>query len=55
MERIVCAVLTLSAYGLVLTLLEQSLPLSGVGRSSKAAIGLLFLRLLAEQIAGILR
>ena len=55
MERIVRTVLTLSAYGLVLTLCEQALPRSGAGRSSKAAIGLLFLRLLAEQIAGILR
>ena len=55
MERIVRAMLTLSAYGLVLTLLEQALPRSGVLRSSKAAIGLLFLELLAEQITGILQ
>lgn len=55
MERIVRAVPMLAAYGLVLTLCEQALPRSGIGKSSKAAFGLLFLRLLAEQIAGILR
>ena len=55
MERIIRAALMLSAYGLVLTLCEHALPRSGVGRSSKAAIGLLFLRLLAQQIADILR
>ena len=55
MDRIIRAVLTLSAYGLVLALCEKALPRSGVGRSSKAAFGLLFLRMLAEQIAGILQ
>jgi len=45
----------LAAYGLMLTLCEQALPRSGVKKASKAAIGLLFLQLLAEQIAGILR
>ena len=55
MERIIQSVLMLSAYGLVLTLCEQALPRSGVGRASKAVIGLLFLRMLAEQIASILR
>jgi hypothetical protein len=55
MDRIGKAVLLLSAFGFVLTLCEQALPRSGVRRASKAALGLLFLELLAEQIAGILR
>ena len=55
MSHIVKAVLMVSAYGLLLTLCEQILPRSGVKRASKAAIGLLFIKLLAEQIAGILR
>lgn len=54
MTRLVKAVLTLAACGLVLTLCEQALPHSGVKRASRAAIGLLFLRVLAEQIAGII-
>lgn len=55
MERVVRAVLMLSAYGLVLSICEQALPRTGVGKSAKTAIGLLLLRLLAEQIAGILQ
>ncbi len=55
MNRLIQAVLMLAAYGLMLTLCEQALPRSGVKKASKAAIGLLFLQLLAEQIAGILR
>ena len=55
MNRLIQTVLMLAAYGLMLTLCEQVLPRSGVKKAAKAAIGLLFLQLLAEQIAGILR
>ena len=55
MDRIIRAVLIPAAYGLILTLCEQILPRTGAGKTSKAAFGLLFLRMLAEQIAGILR
>lgn len=55
MDRIIKAALAIAAYGLVLTLCEQALPQSGVKRAAKAAIGLQFLRILTEQIAGILR
>ncbi|MBQ2202622.1 MAG: hypothetical protein II412_08605 [Clostridia bacterium] len=55
MDGIIKAVLTLAAYGMVLALCEQALPPSGVKKAAKAAMGLLFLRMLTEQIAGILR
>lgn len=55
MDRIVRAVLMLAAYGLVLTLCEHALPQSGVRKAARAAIGLLFIALLAQQIAGILQ
>lgn len=55
MDGIIKAVLTLAAYGMMLALCEQALPQSGVKKASKAAMGLLFLRMLTEQIAGILR
>lgn len=53
MDRMIKAALTIAAYGLVLTLCEQTLPQSGVKKPSKAVIGLLFLQILTEQIAGI--
>ncbi|MBQ5991262.1 MAG: hypothetical protein IJL62_01800 [Clostridia bacterium] len=55
MNAIVRAALTLAACGLVFALCELILPRSGVRRAAEAAIGLLFLELLAEQIAGILQ
>ena len=55
MSRIIRATLTVAAYGLVLTLCEQALPRSGIRKAARASIGLLFLQILAEQIAGILR
>ena len=54
MSRITAAVLTLAVYGAVLTLCETILPKSGVNKVARTAIGLLFLALTAEQIAGIL-
>lgn len=54
MDRIIKAALTVAAYGLIVTLCEQALPQSKVKRSARAAIGLLFLQILTEQIAGIL-
>lgn len=55
MEKIVKSVLLLAAYGLVLTLCEQALPRSGLRKASRAVMGLLFMKLLADQITGILR
>ena len=55
MDRIGKAVLLLSAFGFVLTLCEHAIPQSGVRKAARAAIGLLFIGTVAEQIAGILR
>lgn len=54
MNRITAAVLTLAACGAILTLCDRILPGSGVRKAAKAAIGLLFLLMIAEQITGIL-
>ena len=55
MGRITKAVLTLAVFGSVLAVCEHALPKSGAKTAAKAAIGLLFLKLMAEQIAGILQ
>jgi hypothetical protein len=55
MERIVKTVLMLAAYGLTLALCEHAIPQSGVRKAARAAIGLLFIGTVAEQIAGILQ
>lgn len=55
MNGIVRAALTLASFGLILALCELILPRSGVKKAAEAAIGLLFLEQLAEQITGILQ
>ncbi|MBR0507581.1 MAG: hypothetical protein IJJ86_03135 [Clostridia bacterium] len=47
-------ILTLAAAGVICTVAETLLPRSGTRSAAQAAIGVTFLALLAEQIAGIL-
>lgn len=54
MSSFIKSTLTLAAFGFVAALCERILPRSGIKRAARAAIGLLFLELLAEQIIGIL-
>jgi hypothetical protein len=55
MSKLMHAALTLAAGGLTLTAIELLLPRSGIRRTAKTAIGLVFLELLAAQIADIFR
>lgn len=55
MDRIFKTVLMLAACGVTLALCEHALPQSGVRKAARAAIGLLFIGSVAEQIAGILQ
>ena len=55
MNSILRSALAVSAGGIFLTLAETLLPKSKTRNAAKAAIGVLFLELLAEQIVGIFR
>ena len=55
MNRILQSALAVSAGGIFLTLAETLLPRSKTRKAAKAAIGILFLELAAEQIIGIFR
>ncbi len=55
MERLIRACVLLGAYGLILAMTEFLLPEAGVKRTARAAVGLLFLKLLAEEMLGIFR
>ena len=55
MNRILTPSIVIAAGGMLLALIEMLLPLEGARDAAKAAIGILFLELLAEQIAGIFR
>lgn len=54
-DRITEAALTVAAGGLLFALIESLLPRSGTRAAAKAAIGVLFLTLVALKIAGIFR
>ncbi len=55
MNGVVRTALLVAAGGLVLTLAEALLPKTAVRTAARAAIGILFLELLASGIAGIFR
>jgi hypothetical protein len=53
MTGLIQTALTLAAGGLILTLIELLLPRSAIRGAAKTAIGLVFLEMLATQIADI--
>lgn len=55
MERVIRTCVLLGAYGLILALTEFLLPDAGAKRSARAAIGLVFLKLLIDELTGIFR
>ncbi len=55
MQGIVQAALTLAAGGMALWVTEQLLPRTSVRTAARTALGIWYLALLAEQIAGIFR
>ena len=55
MNRIFLSALAVSAGGMIMTMAEMLLPKSKIRGAAKAAIGVLFLELWAEQIACIFR